>query len=128
MSDQSPPLPALLPCPFCGNQPHESDDNSYGDYQYQISCPDEHCLTSYCLAPTEAEAIARWNSRAPVGSKFSISIDDVYTPGKPGKTLVTATGPAVVDWAAPAAKMFKAVLNFLADHAAPQTVIPNDRH
>jgi len=133
MSDQSPPLPALLPCPFCGNEAAQFDDSTFDDYI--IRCLDERCLSVHCFAPTRAEAIARWNTRAPVGhlqlaapGRFVIAIENYRTPGGLPTTITRGIGPDPADWSTPAARLFKRIFALLEADITPQTVIPNDRH
>lgn len=51
----------LLPCPFCGGEAHISvSSDGYG-----IECANDRCLDMiFDQLPSEAEAIAAWNTRA----------------------------------------------------------------
>lgn len=51
----------LLPCPFCGGEAHISvSSDGYG-----IECANDRCLDMMLdQLPSEAEAIAAWNTRA----------------------------------------------------------------
>jgi|GEM_PF-7108351 len=134
MSDQSPPLPALLPCPFCGNEAAEFD--AAEGSEHEVSCPSADCAVTACVfAPTRTEAIALWNTRAPVGhlqlaapGRFVIAIENYRTPGGLPTTITRGIGPDPADWSTPAARLFKRIFALLEADITPQTVIPNDRH
>ena len=134
MSDQPAPLPALLPCPFCGNKAAEYD--AAAGSEHEVSCPNTDCSVTACVfAPTRAEAIARWNTRAPVGylqlvapGRFVIAIEDHCAPGQPRTTVTRGIGPDPADWSTPAAQLFKRIFSILeADFIVPM-VAPSDRH
>lgn len=55
----------LLPCPFCGGEAETlTAESMYGGYLFGIMCND--CRSRGDVYDTEAEAIAAWNSRAPI--------------------------------------------------------------
>jgi hypothetical protein len=52
--------PELLPCPFCGRTPKPTLVNFGGVPHWYIRC----CIVDTCNRKSEANAIARWNTRA----------------------------------------------------------------
>ena len=52
----------LLPCPFCGIPARRI--KNHGSQEYWGHC--RHCFADGPMQPSEAEAIAAWNTRAPV--------------------------------------------------------------
>lgn len=73
----------LLPCPFCGANPHtglsktKEHVNSGGKYQYfVIKCPKNHAIVSN----TKEFAIKEWNSRAalPVEIALPEQLPNIY--------------------------------------------------
>lgn len=53
----------LKPCPFCGGEAHMSASSD----GYGVECWNRRCIDMQLeQIPTEAEAIAAWNSRAPI--------------------------------------------------------------
>ena len=60
--------PELLPCPFCGEKPHQYDGTDY----YSIGCDTSECETNPSVdihkkGSTDFRSVAafRWNARAP---------------------------------------------------------------
>lgn len=134
MSDQPEPLPALLPCPFCDDQPAEYDAAAGSDHE--VSCSNDDCSVTVCVfAPTRTEAIARWNTRAPVSpeqlvapGRFVMVVEDHPEPGQPRKTIAAGFGPRGVDWSTPAAQVFKTILSMLEGDPSARAVQVNDHH
>ena len=59
----------LLPCPFCGGEANTLHRPHVIDWRYSVGCNDDECrgfIGLSWLYKTEAEAIAAWNSRAPI--------------------------------------------------------------
>ena len=56
----------LLPCPFCGGRPSGIlvSDGDYNPIGFYFEC--EPCGFELAEMPTEAEAEATWNRRAPL--------------------------------------------------------------
>lgn len=55
---------ALLPCPFCGVEASEVEDQGHST-GYNVGCFNGDCIIEpYTWADTKAEAIAAWNTRA----------------------------------------------------------------
>ena len=52
----------LLPCPFCGGEA-ETHEVGFPYHYWDVWC-DGECFDHFCEKPTEAEAIAAWNTRA----------------------------------------------------------------
>ena len=52
----------LFPCPFCGGEA-ETHEVGFPYHYWDVWC-DGECFDHFCEKPTEAEAIAAWNSRA----------------------------------------------------------------
>ena len=74
-------LPALLPCPFCGANPHtglsETKEHANSGEKYQhfvIRCPKKHATVSN----TKELAIREWNTRAPsaLQAEHGKAVDD----------------------------------------------------
>lgn len=87
MTDTNPlPVEELLPCPFCGGVNVSPCDDGADNRSFEVSCNDCFAATRY--HDTEAEAIAAWNTRAPVSisplltteaGKLADDIDDTVT-------------------------------------------------
>lgn len=61
-------MSGLKPCPFCGadGEIKTSYNGCYEKYMYTAVCSNPKCEVNYLamkMKPTEAEAIAAWNSR-----------------------------------------------------------------
>lgn len=52
----------LKPCPFCGGEA-ETHEVGFPYHYWEVYC-DGECFDHFCEKPTEAEAIAAWNTRA----------------------------------------------------------------
>ena len=52
----------LFHCPFCGGEA-ETHEVGFPYHYWDVWC-DGECFDHFCEKPTEAEAIAAWNSRA----------------------------------------------------------------
>jgi Lar family restriction alleviation protein len=67
---ESAPLDTPLPCPFCGRAPsagHRTSDCTDSGEWHWIACYCGNCAaTAHIGMPTAAEALAKWNRRAPV--------------------------------------------------------------
>ena len=57
----------LLPCPFCRGEA-ETHEVGFPYHYWDVWC-DGECFDHFCEKPTEAEAIAVWNTRAKLGSE-----------------------------------------------------------
>lgn len=71
--------PTLLPCPFCGGQPFETELqhlNPRVGWYWVIGCGNEDCPVDGCYSdcPTYEEAVAAWNRRArPAGAQGAVA-------------------------------------------------------
>ena len=54
--------PTLAPCPFCGDGQTGIESSTYR--QRRIRCGDGDCFVAGPWAPTAAEAVTAWNTRA----------------------------------------------------------------
>lgn len=52
----------LLLCPFCGGEA-ETHEVTFPHHYWYVLC-DGECFGNFCERPTEAEAVAAWNTRA----------------------------------------------------------------
>lgn len=67
---------ALLPCPWCGSAPLVIDYSWVG--RYGVACNNDACAaTTEMTGSTEAEAIERWNRRAPSRDEVATQTDIV---------------------------------------------------
>ena len=68
----SAPETEMLPCPFCGGQAYISEFSGITGTHFYAHCVDETCpafiVEPYCGWSRKIEAIAAWNTRAPVAS------------------------------------------------------------
>jgi hypothetical protein len=62
------PLPALLPCPFCGSTtgPELADEAGPDEDGWAVWCTD--CFVTTCSADDADEAVAMWNRRVGGGT------------------------------------------------------------
>ena len=59
------PLPAPLPCPFCGKKSYVEDWHGGLPGRKAVSCPNARCHAApIVIGKNIREAIQRWNKRA----------------------------------------------------------------
>lgn len=67
----------LKPCPFCGGEA-EAHEVTFPYHYWDVWC-DGECFGHFCEKPTEAEAIAAWNTRTATGDDFSRTVHNCST-------------------------------------------------
>lgn len=65
----------LLPCPFCGGEA-EAHEFTFPYHYWDVWC-DGECFDHFCEMPTEAKAIAAWNTRATLGSEREKALEEL---------------------------------------------------